>query len=122
MNFKHLLCSVACAVTALPALACFTVYDRANRVVYNAQTPPVDMRYPIHQTLPRVFPGGHMVFGDSTDCPANQAMRAGADPALPLSIAAAQPVAQPMDSRDMVITELRDPKVFLYGRLNQSMR
>lgn len=129
MNIKHILCGAACAAAALPALACFTVYDRANRVVYNAQTPPVDMRYQIHETLPRLFPGGHMVFDDSTDCPVAQprAIRPG-DTAARLGTtdrdmepAAFAPAVQ-MDNRDMVFTELRDPPVMLYGRLNPPVR
>jgi hypothetical protein len=52
------------------ALACYTIYDRANRVIYHAAAAPVDMRYPLHQTLPAVFPGGHLVFSVSdTQCP-----------------------------------------------------
>ncbi len=66
-----LLCSLALA--AGNALACYTVYDRSNAVVYHAQTPPVDMSLPIHQTLPAVFPGGHLVFDNSLDCPREQA-------------------------------------------------
>lgn len=52
-----------------PALACFTVYDRNNNVVYNAKEPPVDMSLPLHETLPSVYPGGHLVFGSETTCP-----------------------------------------------------
>ncbi len=48
------------------------VYDRNNSVVYNAQTPPVDMSLPLHQALQQRFPGGHMVFGAGTDCPVAQ--------------------------------------------------
>jgi hypothetical protein len=81
-----LLCSLALA--AGNALACYTVYDRGNAVVYHAQTPPVDMSLPIHQTLPAVFPGGHLVFDTSLDCPREQAaaarlpVRSGASPLL----------------------------------------
>ena len=66
-----LLCTLALA--ASQALACYTVYDRSNAVVYHAQTPPVDMSLPLHQTLPAAFPGGHLVFGDSLDCPREHA-------------------------------------------------
>ncbi len=62
-----LICALAAA--AGNALACYTVYDRSNAVVYHAQTPPVDMSLPLHRTLPAAFPGGHLVFGDSLDCP-----------------------------------------------------
>ncbi len=59
-----LLCSLGLA--AGQAMACYTVYDAGNQVVYNAQTPPVDTRLPLSQTLPR---GHHMVFDDSSSCP-----------------------------------------------------
>jgi len=61
------LAAACCAAT--PALACFTVYDRHNNVLYNAQVPPVDMSRPLHETLPQKFPDGHLVFGDATNCP-----------------------------------------------------
>lgn len=129
MNFKHILCGAVCAAAALPALACFTVYDRSNRVVYNAQTPPVDMGYPIHETLPRVFPGGHMVFDDSGDCPVTQAVssrRGDAAARLGVIDRYMEPVSAPQavvqDNRDMVFTQLRDPQVLLYGRINPAVR
>ena len=53
------------------ALACYTVYNRANQVIYHARQAPVDMQYQLHQTLPAVFNDGHMVFSiTDTDCPA----------------------------------------------------
>lgn len=63
------------AFSSVNAMACYTVYDQSNRVVYNAQTPPVDMSRPLHETLPVVFPGGHMVFGATTDCPSQPSVR-----------------------------------------------
>jgi len=54
---------------AAPAWPCYTVTSATNQVVYHAVDPPVDMSRPIHETLPQVFPGGHMVFDLSTDCP-----------------------------------------------------
>jgi hypothetical protein len=71
------------------ALACYTVYDRAGGVVYNEQTPPVDMSLPLHQTLPRAFPGGHMVF-DTTGgiCPIDQP--------LPRTVARSNSSASPL--------------------------
>ena len=50
------------------ALACYTVYDRDGNVVYNEETPPVDMSRPLHETLPDRFPGGHMVFDTQAWC------------------------------------------------------
>jgi hypothetical protein len=55
------------------ALACYTVYDRTNTIVYFAQTPPVDMTPPFKDRLQKSFPGSHMVFGNTTNCPAKQA-------------------------------------------------
>ncbi|MBA3592813.1 MAG: hypothetical protein H0W47_03310 [Polaromonas sp.] len=53
------------------ALACFTVYNPANKVIYHARKAPVDMSYQLHQTMPAVFNNGHMVFSiTDTDCPA----------------------------------------------------
>ncbi|WBY01501.1 hypothetical protein PE066_18855 [Ramlibacter tataouinensis] len=57
------------ALAAGPALACYTVYDAQNRVVYNAQEPPFDMSRPLHENLARAYPGAHLVFGEARDCP-----------------------------------------------------
>jgi hypothetical protein len=65
-------CSIVGAllgVAAVPALACYTVYDSSQRVVYQSERPPVDMSRPIHETLPARFPGGHMVFEAAGECP-----------------------------------------------------
>ena len=64
-----LVCTIGFASVNAMA-ACYTVYDRANHVVYNSQTPPVDMTRPLHETVPVAFPGGSMVFNTtSMDCP-----------------------------------------------------
>lgn len=65
-------------VLAMPhAIACFTVYNSgSNQVVYSGQSAPIDMSYQIHEKLPAVFPGGHMVFGVTNDCPTIDARRA----------------------------------------------
>ncbi|MDP1742621.1 MAG: hypothetical protein Q8M51_03210 [Polaromonas sp.] len=53
-----------------PALACYTVYNRANQVVYHAAAAPVNMSYQLHETLPAFYPGGHLVFSiTDNDCP-----------------------------------------------------
>lgn len=57
------------ALAVPQAVACFTVYNVGNQAVYSSMVPPIDMSYQIHQRLPAAFPGGHMVFGNSTDCP-----------------------------------------------------
>jgi hypothetical protein len=67
---KIALATVVTAAASGQALACYTVYNRANQVVYHAAQAPVDMRYQLHQTLPAVFPEGHMVFSiTDTNCP-----------------------------------------------------
>lgn len=68
------------SAAATQSLACYTVYDRSNKIVYYAQTPPVDMTPPVNDRLQQRFPGSHMVFGSATDCPAKQA---GYNPAKP---------------------------------------
>ena len=62
---------------------CYTVYDRANHVAYNAQTAPVDMSRPLHETVPVAFPGGSMVFNNSMDCPRDNTSDTAAAPAAP---------------------------------------
>jgi hypothetical protein len=71
----------ALGLASVNAMACYTVYDRANRIVYNSQTPPVDMSRPISETVPTVFPGGTMIFDLSSDCPRNPPARVVANPA-----------------------------------------
>lgn len=56
------------AAASLQAMACYTVYDRSNRVMYQSDQAPVDMSLPIHETIPARFPGGHLVFDGSTAC------------------------------------------------------
>lgn len=50
------------------AMACYTVYDANNRVIYQGADAPVDMSMPISETLGRRFPGAHMVFDLSNNC------------------------------------------------------
>lgn len=75
---KYVLGVVLTTTVSGQALACYTVYNRANQVIYHAAAAPVDMRYQLHQTLPAVFPGGHMVFSiTDTACPAVDSRRGG---------------------------------------------
>lgn len=68
-HWKSLLLCSLLGTACLQATACYTVYDASNQIVYNARTAPVDMSQPISKTLPQIFPGGHMVVSDRTDCP-----------------------------------------------------
>jgi hypothetical protein len=63
-----LLCALGLA--SANALACYTVYDRSNRVMYQGAEPPVgvDMSQPLHRALERRYPGAHMVFNAGDAC------------------------------------------------------
>lgn len=52
------------------AMACYTVYDGNNRVVYRGLDAPVDMSLPLHQALSAArFPAGSsLVFDQSPTC------------------------------------------------------
>ncbi|XAH24875.1 hypothetical protein AAFF27_06690 [Xylophilus sp. GW821-FHT01B05] len=64
-------CLLAGALSSAHA-TCYTVYGRGDGIVYQSSRSPVDMRYPLHQTVPARFgPGASMVFSLSLDaCPA----------------------------------------------------
>lgn len=68
LNIRTALIAALCCVAG-PVLACYTVYDRDNRVLYNAEVPPVDMSRPLSETVPAAFPSGHLVFGAGGSCP-----------------------------------------------------
>ncbi|MBI2726408.1 MAG: hypothetical protein HYX42_09175 [Polaromonas sp.] len=93
MNFPKFAVALSLSLLAAsPAFACFTVYNAAtNQVVYSGQNAPIDMSYQIHQKLPAAFPGGHMVFGVSNDCPAVDLRQA--SPQLVAVAARSAPVA-----------------------------
>ncbi|MEO5669178.1 MAG: hypothetical protein ABIR26_00675 [Ramlibacter sp.] len=61
-----LLCAVGLA--SANAMACYTVYDRNDRVLYQGETAPVDMSRPLHETLGRSYPGAQMVFDQAESC------------------------------------------------------
>ena len=51
------------------AMACYTVYDNSNRVVYRGLDAPVDMSLPLHEALAGRFPAGSsMVFDQGSTC------------------------------------------------------
>ena len=61
-------CAAVAVVIAGAALAqqasaaCFMVYGQDQQMVYRSIRPPVDLSQQIHQTLPKVAPGGVLVF------------------------------------------------------------
>lgn len=51
------------------AMACYTVYDASNRVVYRGLDAPVDMSLPLHRAVAQRFPAGSsMVFDQQANC------------------------------------------------------
>lgn len=75
-----LLGALGLGALAGPAAACFTVYGEADRVLYQASEPPVDMSQPLRPALAQRFGGpAHMVF-EQGECrqPAPVAASAGA--------------------------------------------
>jgi hypothetical protein len=49
--------------------SCFTVYDRANRIVYRDVLTPIDLSGPITEAMRAWFPGGHLVIsGEARGC------------------------------------------------------
>ncbi|MGZ5183273.1 MAG: hypothetical protein ACXWC6_12970 [Ramlibacter sp.] len=69
MKLSHAVLVAGLGLAAGQAMACYTVYDSSDRIVYNDLTPPVDMSQPLHEALSRRFPNSSMVFNDSRDCP-----------------------------------------------------
>ena len=68
MSRKSLFILSVLAAASFNAAACYTVFDRSNRVAYQGNLPPVDMSLPLHRGLQSRFPGGHMVFDQSAAC------------------------------------------------------
>jgi hypothetical protein len=57
------------ALAGANAMACYTVYDSSNRVVFQGVESPVDMSLPLHTALARRFaPGTSMVFNQGAMC------------------------------------------------------
>lgn len=56
------------ALAGANAMACYTVYDNKDRVIYQGMDAPVDMSRPLHETLGVQYPGAHMVFAQSVTC------------------------------------------------------
>lgn len=57
------------ALAGANAMACYTVYDASNRVVFQSIEAPVDMSQPLHAALARRFSAGaSMVFNQGASC------------------------------------------------------
>jgi hypothetical protein len=68
MKFKFALLA-GLLLAGANAMACYTVYDASNRVVYQGVQTPVDMSMPLHEALSERFSrGAQLVFDQNTDC------------------------------------------------------
>ena len=67
---RYATATVLAGLFSQPALAaCYVVYGPDQEVIYRSMEPPVDLSRPLHETLPRVAPGGKLVFSlDSHGC------------------------------------------------------
>jgi hypothetical protein len=51
------------------AMACYTVYDASNRVIFRGTETPVDMSLPLHEAVAQRFPkGSSLVFDQGASC------------------------------------------------------
>lgn len=51
------------------AMACYTVYDGSNRVIFRGAEAPVDMSLPLHEAVAKRFPqGSSLVFDQGATC------------------------------------------------------
>lgn len=66
MNLRTCLMLSLLGAASMNALACYTVYNEQDRVVYQGLVqPPIDMSRPLHEVLPS---GWHMVFDEQGEC------------------------------------------------------
>ena len=68
MFLKPLVIACLGLSAGLAAAQCYTLYDRDNRVVYQGRESPVDMSRPLHETVPALQPGGHLVLDNIGTC------------------------------------------------------
>ncbi|HET8747924.1 MAG TPA: hypothetical protein VFM98_20165 [Ramlibacter sp.] len=69
MKAKFALLGAGLLLAGAHAMACYTVYDASNRIVYQGLQAPVDMSLPLHEALAESFPrGAQLVFDQSATC------------------------------------------------------
>ena len=60
--------AAAALLTTAAHAGCYTVLDGKGTVMLESSTPPVDMQYQLHQTVPHRFgKGARLVFGPADD-------------------------------------------------------
>jgi len=105
-HWKSALLVPLLALAASQAMACYTVYDRSNNVVYQSEKPPVDMSRPLHETLPARFPGGHMIFDGGECSPVNS---------LAIGVGGRTPSSSPLLTNQKTALEMQVPHRQLAG-------
>lgn len=116
-RFKCLLLASLLAAASLQAgAACYTVFDRYSRVIFQDSTPPVDMARPLHETVPQRFPGGHMIVSNDACRPlpiVTPAVPTGRPPPLLTDRKTAQAMGVPFKvlSGEVVLVEQGQPQM-----------
>ncbi|HSW16877.1 MAG TPA: hypothetical protein VLJ86_06590 [Ramlibacter sp.] len=103
MTSMRALWVLALSLGSVQAFAqCYTVFDRNDTVIYQGRASPVDMSKPLHETVPGMFPGGHLMFDNVTQNCGELRSAAAADDTRRMG-------AAPAPRRPQVITELKNP-------------
>lgn len=55
---RQLAFAVTCLVSLGASAACYTVFQRNGNVIYQSERPPVNLAYPLHETVPARFGAG----------------------------------------------------------------
>jgi len=114
---RCLLVAALLGCASCQALACYTVYGPADRVLYRSAQSPVDMSRPIHESLSQRFPGGHLVFDAAASCdelpPSARPLPVERNSRMYTDRATAQALKVPYTvvSRDVVMIESGGPSV-----------
>ena len=63
--------AAACVVSVGASAACYTVFESSGKVVYQSEKSPVNLVYPLHETVPARFgPGTTLAFtSEFGSCP-----------------------------------------------------
>jgi len=127
MGISNRIFFLALSLASVQAMAqCYTVYDRDERVVYQGRESPVDMSRPLHETVPGLFPGGHLVLDNFTqDCGAVRPTMAMVPTAGKMTgapdtrtMGAGPRGGGPSAARPKVITELKNPPMRISREAN----
>lgn len=50
--------ATACVVSLGASAACYTVFEKSGKVIYQSEKAPVSLAYPLHETVPARFGAG----------------------------------------------------------------